>query len=80
MPNHPHDPNHYVWCLTGSGEHLFCEEEDAQIYIRAENDNPHASGSVALCLESEKAYALGIWLIAAAARIESRYPEMAGKT
>lgn len=69
-----YDDRHISWCLTSGGENLDCLEEDAQIVISAyENGRPNPS--VTTYLTSQAATTLGIWLIAAASRIEERYPE-----
>jgi hypothetical protein len=70
MYEHPHELAHRSECLT-EADNLFCQEDDGQIMLTA-------SSTDQICLTIHEAYALGCWLIAAAARIETRFPEMVG--
>lgn len=69
-----YDNRHISWCLSGSGENLDCLVEDAQIVISA-YENGRQIPSVSTYLTPQAATELGIWLIAAATRIEELHPQ-----
>ena len=73
----PHEDRHIAWCLTGFGDNLDCKEDDAQVVVRAMNEAP-IPDSIEVRLDPQKAYALGLWLISAASRVENRYPNLKG--
>lgn len=68
-----HRTDHKVFCLTDEG-HIDLFEDDGQICVTA----CEKSSQTDLYLTMQDAYALGLWLIAAASRIQGRYPEGTG--
>jgi hypothetical protein len=71
-----HQTTHFVQCLTEDGTQLEFIEDDAQIVILGSYAG--ATTQVEVCIDTQNAYALGLWLIISATMIHSRYPEMVG--
>lgn len=71
--NRPNDERHFVLCLTNETDNLELDADiefvdgDAQIMITPANTEQ-------VFMDAKAAYELGMWLIAAASRIEDRYP------
>lgn len=63
-----HQNAHTATCIT-EDDRLYASEDDTQITIFPTKNK--------VCLTLQDAYALGMWLIAAASRIQARYPESA---
>jgi len=79
-PQIPYQENHLsehtTHCLTGDLSLVDFHQQESQIVLDA--NNVDESGQV--CINIQDAYALGLWLIGAATAIQSRYPEMVGRT